>query len=196
MRRILNRKRRKLKSLIKVHPRLLELGNIEGELTILAVRIKDSIEEDLSARERKTVECVKNNPSYFFSYAKEFSKLRSNIGFLKDGNGTVHQLLKEQFSSVFSNPKNTELKNTTNSLPGISSTFYFNEEDIIEAINEIVPSSSTSDNDIPAKVIKAYKKSLSNAFTLLWKDSYNNSSISQCFKNHFIVPIYKNKTVS
>ena len=120
-RRIQNRKRRKLKSrqksLKQVHPHSLELGNIEDKLSILAVRIRDLIEEDLSARERKAVECVKNNPSYFFSYAKEFSKLRSNIGFLKDGNGTVHhdpekmaQLLQEQFSSVLSNPKNTELK--------------------------------------------------------------------------------------
>ena len=105
------------------------------------MRIRDSIEGDLSARERKAVECVQNNPRYFFSYAKKFSKLRSNIGPLKDGNGTLHhdpekmaQLLQEQFSSVFSNPENTELKDTTNSLPEISSTFNsfdFNEEDII-----------------------------------------------------------------
>ena len=105
----------------------------------------------------------KNNPRYFFSYDKKFSKLRSNIGPLKDGNGTLHhgpenmaQLLQEQFSSVFSNPENTELKDTTNSLPGILSTlnsFDFNEEDIIEAIDKIDPNSSASENDIPAKVI-------------------------------------------
>ena len=60
-----------------------------------------------------------------------------------------------------------------------------------EAINEIDPSFSTSQNDIPAKVIKACKQSLSKAFTLTWKDSYNKSSIPQCFKNQFIAPIYK-----
>ena len=40
-------------------------------------------------------------------------------------------------------------------------------------------------------MIKACKESLSEAFTLLWKYSYNNSSIPQCFKNQFIAPIYK-----
>ena len=53
------------------------------------------------------------------------------------------------------------------------------------------PVLSTSQNDIPAKVIKACKQSLSKAFTLTWKDSYNKSSIPQCFKNQFIAPIYK-----
>ena len=124
---------------------------------------------------------------------KEFSKLSSNISPLKDGNGTLHhdpekvaELLQEQLSSVFSNPENTELKDTTNSLPAISSTFNsfgFNEEDIIEAIlNEIDPNSSTTDNDIPVKVIKVCKQPLSKAFTLLWKDTYNNSSIPQFSK--------------
>ena len=104
------------------------------------------------------------------------------------------QLLQEQFSSVFSNPENTELKDTTNSLPGISSTFNsfdFNEKDIIEAINVIYPNSSTTDNDIPVKETKACKQSLSKAFTHLWKDSYNNCSIPQCFKHRFTAPIYK-----
>ena len=88
------------------------------------------------------------------------------------------ELLQEQFSSVFSNPESTALYDTTNSLPGISSSFNsfnFNEEDIIKVINEIDPNSSISEYDIPAKVIKACKQSLSMALTLIWKDSYNNS---------------------
>ena len=204
-RKILNRKRRKLKSKLKsiqqMHPDSPKLRDIEDELSILAVRVRDAIEEDISARERKAVKCVKSNPRYFFSYAKKFSKLKSNIGPLKDSDGALHhdpkkmaQLLQDQFSSVFSNPNNPSLKDTTNSLPRVSSTFNsfeFNEEDIIEAINEIDPNSSTSNNDIPVKVIKACKHSLAKAFTLLWKDSYTNSSIPQCFKNQFIAPIYK-----
>ena len=204
-RKILNRKRRKLKcrqkSLKQVQPDSPRLRNIEDELSILAVKIRDAIEDDISSRERKAVECVKSNPRYFYSYAKKFSKLKSNIGPIKDGDGALHhepekmaQLLQEQFSSVFSNPENTDLKDTTNTLPKIPSSFNsfeFNEDDIIEAINEIDPNSSTPNNDIPAKVIKACKSSLAKAFTLLWKDSYDNSNIPQCFKNQFIAPIYK-----
>ena len=142
------------------------------------MRIRDSIEEDLSATERKAVECVKNNPRYFFSYAKKFSKLRSNIGPHKDGNGTLHhdpkktaQLLQEQFSSVFSNPENTELKDTTNSLPEISSTFNsfdFNEEDIIEAIFVCSPP------DFGEMFTKSTDKNRQKLFFALWRflDAY------------------------
>jgi len=104
------------------------------------------------------------------------------------------QILQDQYSSVFSDPGNADVKDTTSSLPKTSSTLSsidFSESDILEAINEIDPNSSTSDNDIPAKVIKACKRSLAQAFTLLWNDSYYSSIIPQCYKNQFVTPAYK-----
>ena len=46
-----------------------QLRNIEDELSIFAVKIRDAIEDDSSSRERKAVGCLKGNPRYFFSYA-------------------------------------------------------------------------------------------------------------------------------
>ena len=204
-RRILNRKRRKLKARVKslqlIQPNSNKIKKLDDELNILAVRIRDVIEDDLVRKERKAIECVKNNPRYFFSYAKQFSKLKSNIGPLKDTNGTLHhhpkdmaQLLQDQYSAMFSDPQNPHTKDTTTRLPKTSlsfDSFDFNETDIIEAIDEIDPQSSTSDNDIPAKIIKSCKNSLSKAFTILWKSSFESGSIPQWFKNQTIAPVYK-----
>ena len=56
---------------------------------------------------------------------------------------------------MFSDPQNPYAKDTTTHLPITSlsfDSFDFNETDIIQAIDEIYPRSSTSDNDIPAKI--------------------------------------------
>ena len=206
-RRILHRKRRKLKSKVnclkQVQPQSPKIQQLEDELSILAVRIRDVIEEDLRAKEQKAVECVKNNPRYFFSYAKQFSKLRSNIGPLKDKNGILHhhqvdmaRLLQDQYSSMFSNPNNPDIRDTTNDLPRVSTSFdgfHFSEKDITDAIDEIDTHSSAPNEEIPARVIKACKHPLSKAFMLLWKDSYNFGYIPQCYKTQYITPIYKEK---
>ena len=101
------------------------------------------------------------------------------------------QLLLDQYSAMFSDlqnpPLTTRLPKTTLSFDSLD----FNETDITEAIDEIDLQSSTSDNDIPAKIIKSCKNSLSKAFTILWKSSFESGSIPQWFKNQTIAPVYK-----
>ena len=53
----------------------------------------------------------KKNPSYFYSYAKKFSRVKSKIGPLKDDQGyfvsdpkQMANMLQRQFCSVFSDP--------------------------------------------------------------------------------------------
>ena len=53
------------------------IGKLEQELFLLAYEIQGNIDKELAERELKAVECVKNNPKYFFSYAKRFSKLKA-----------------------------------------------------------------------------------------------------------------------
>ena len=204
-RRILNRRRRKLnakvKSLKLMQPNSTKIPQLETELNILAVRIRDAIEDEQSRREKKAVECVKNNSKFFFSYAKKFTKLKSNIGPLKDNEGNLQhdpnkmaQLLQEQYTSMFSDPRNSNVKDTTSHLPteNVSlDSIEFEENDIIQAIDEIDPQSATADNDIPARIIKACKHSLSKAFLLLWKDSYESGIIPLWFKNQTIAPSHK-----
>ena len=62
--------RNSLKSLCPDAP---AIGKLEQELFLLAYEIQGNIDKELAERELKAVECVKNDPKYFFSYAKRFN---------------------------------------------------------------------------------------------------------------------------
>ena len=65
---------------------------LQEQLSLLKLSIRDSITEELSKREQKAVNTIKSNARFFYSYAKRFSKFRSDVGPLKDENGSLqHQ---------------------------------------------------------------------------------------------------------
>lgn len=210
-RRILYRKKRKLKArlacLISQNPDSTCIPSIREEINLTAYGIQQQIQSELYQREQKAVSCVKSNPRYFFSYAKRFSKLKSNIGPLraKDTGALTRdpkqmaECLQDQYASVFSDPNAETKKDTTLNLTATdstTSTFQFSLEDIIEAINEMDENSATSDGDIPARIIKACKGSLAQALLLIWRPSLKTGTIPQVYKEQFITPVYKkgNKT--
>ena len=102
---------------------------------------------------KKAVSKILDNPKFFFSYAKKFAKQKSNVGPLLSNDQLTcdplekANILPEQYKSVFSDPSNTVI------LEDIS----FSPEYIEEAIDEIDKDSSTSDDDIPAIVLKECK---------------------------------------
>ena len=139
------------------------------------------------------------NPRYFFSYAKRFAKVASNIGPLKDKDGIIHQdpktmadILQRQYVSVFSDPSSPDLKD-----PKFAPSEFciedinFSTEDIIDAINEIDPYSATSDQDILAKVIKECKENICVPIDIIWKRSFHSETIPPACKTQFISPIFK-----
>ena len=162
---------------------------------------------EIHERERKAVQCVKKNPKYFFSYAKRFSKLKSNIGPLRiSSTGTLQhdakemaEILQDQYSSVFSDPDNEKKKDTTSNIKSPSdklTSFNFSKEDIITAIDEIDVDSATSDGDIPARILKACKQPLSKALMIIWENSFRNGQVPSVYKEQYITPVFKkgNKT--
>ena len=59
----------------------------------------------------KAILTLKDNPRYFYSYAKKFAKSKTTIGPLLDSENNLQQdpekmanLLQDQYSSVFSDP--------------------------------------------------------------------------------------------
>ena len=100
-------------------------------------------------------------------------------------------------TDMFSDPHNINIKDMTAHLPEppISlDSIEFDENDIIQAIDKIYPKSSTADNvnDIPAKIIKAYKKSLAKAFGHpVERLIYESIIIPQWIKNQIIAPVHK-----
>ena len=74
-------------------------------------KIKMSHESQRSAEENQAIKNIKQNPKYFFSYCKRYSKTKSNIGPLRNPKGMLtqdpqetSQLLAQQYSGSFNAP--------------------------------------------------------------------------------------------
>ena len=79
--------------------------------------MKEVIHNDLNNRERYIVDRVKTNPKAFYSYAKSHATTKRNITMLFTKNGDVAteetvmaNILQDQFSSVFSDPSSTDIR--------------------------------------------------------------------------------------
>ena len=205
-RRILYRRKRKLRARLRclqnVNPSLPAINGLRDTINLLAYDIQQSIKHDIAEKERRAVERVKSNPSFFFSYCKRFSKLKTNIGPLRDKvSKTLHHdpedmanILQTQYTSVFSDPDAPTKKNTTpkgTSTKSQLSNITFERKDIIDAIDEIKVDSATSDGEIPARILKGCKEPLSHALYILWKKSMETSLIPPCYKEQSITPIHK-----
>ena len=91
------------------------LKSLQNKLALAHIGIRDAINKTLQHREEQAAAKVKSNPKYFYSYAKKFSKKKSNISMLFDENNNIRShpkemadLLQDQFLYVFSDPSKTE----------------------------------------------------------------------------------------
>ena len=204
-RRVLKRKRRNLQSKIKtVKASPLAdrrtLINLNERLNNIYEQIQHSIKNEKTSEEEHAIDAIKENPKVFYSYAKRFSKQRSNIGPLLDKENKLQQdpkimadLLQEQYVSVFSDPTSDQIMHTAiHDLTWDPITdFQFTQKDIIKAINQIAINSACGENDVPAIVLKSCKEELSYPIWKIWRESLDTGFIPSIFKNQNITPIHK-----
>ena len=145
-RNILRRRRRKVRAQVNAMSDKFKdsapspkLDKLRLELYNLSANIKDSIHEQQKQQELKAVKNVKNNPRYFYSYAKSKNKLKSTVGPLLNSSGELtfdpqemSDILQHQYASVFSNPNSSKKKNPCIScnLQSILEDFDFTHKDI------------------------------------------------------------------
>ena len=134
----------------------------------MAYDIQTEILQNLDRREQKAVSTNKENPKYFFSYAKRFQKTRSTIPVLRDPSGNLisdpqqkAEILQNQYQKVFSDPSKgkvtlNESLRSEGLLQGFGKSFLeftFSQEDIVGALKELIPYSACPDEDISAKIL-------------------------------------------
>jgi hypothetical protein len=204
----MKRRRRRLNAQIRAlkqtNPGSQKLPKLTKEVSMLAFDISEEIKKDLDAKEAKAVGTIKSNPRYFFSYAKRFSKTKSTVSPLRKADGQLTndpqqkaELLQEQYVKVFSNPDQAKVEECLRSVsPDLDDNvklddISFGEEDIIRAIGELDPYSSTPDGDIPARILISCKGHLAVPLNLMWTESFNSGTIPPSLKNQYITPIYK-----
>jgi hypothetical protein len=207
----MKRKRRKLNAKIctlqKENPTSQILPKMINEVSLLTYDIKEYIMGNMNQKEMKAVDTIKTNPRYFYSYAKRFSKTKSTVSPLRDEHGVLKikaadksEILQSQYVKVFSDPAIADvescIRTLEKNLPKLEETptigeLLFTETDIVAAIKELDPYSSTSDDDIPARILGACKENLAVPLTLLWYDSYQEGVIPADLKTQYITPVFK-----
>ena len=125
---------------------------------------------------------------YFFRYTNKHKQAPSSPCILVDDNNNtvtepkeIADLLQDQFRGVFSDPitSNSYQKYFTDdlSIKYPLSDLVITDKDIIAAIDEMKSSSSCPKQDIPAKVLKECKHSLSTPLKLFWNKSFIHGKI-------------------
>ena len=176
----------------KIHTQLEEATNLSHcpqfridslkcKLALAHIDIRDAINNDLLLREHQAVEKVMSNPKYFYSYAKKFSKKKSSIYmlFYKDGSiksnpKEIANFFQNQFSSMFSDPSKTNIESAsaTFASPSIAHPFTndmlkFFKDDIIKAIEEIMPNAASGPDEVPVLLLKSCKVALARPIHIL-----------------------------
>ena len=129
-------------------------------------------------QEMRAVAKVLLNPKFFFSYAKEHSRVKCSVGplskiwTLTNNPSEMAELLQEQYVSVFSNPAaekqlpNHDGRNAGPTIGDITSS----QADIEEAIDDMNRDASSTDHDIPALILKECKNNISYPVFLYGKN--------------------------
>ena len=148
--------------------------------------------------------CIKSNPRYFYSYAKRFSKTKSTVSPLRNADGDLTNdpqqkadLLQDQYVKVFSDPAQADVDECLKHVkPDLGDTtelsdITINEENIIKAIQELDPYSSTPDGDIPALILINCNDHLAVPLKMMWAESFGNGTIPPSLKSQYITPVYR-----
>ena len=207
--RIIGRKKRKLQARLnalksKNRPNCAEvIVKVERQLLILQLKMRDAINGEREQKERDALKKVKDNSKFFYTYAKQFLKRRSEIKLLiDDDNQPIHDkkeiadVLARQFKSVSSDPNAPQKRSPSFSPPEISSPMTdedmtFTEEDIIQAIKEVKPNAASGPDEIPIKALKECKENVAHPIFLIWQDSVANGVVPSCYKESVVTPIHK-----
>ena len=178
--------------------RIIEL---ETALNLVCYDIRDAIDNQLDRREKRAVATIKENPKFFFSYAKSFSKIKSSITLLHDKSGKIvtdrkgiADTLQEQFCSVFSDPNCPDKVPPNFPVPDVKSAdaeVQVTIEDILEAIKDIKMDSAPGPDGIPAILLKRCAECLSVPLQLLWSESMKTGLVPKFYKMGYVTPLHK-----
>jgi hypothetical protein len=176
---------------------------LKTEARDIEKKLQASYRRSRDEREHKAVSAIKRNAKYFYSYAKKFSQVKVAIGPLMDAAKTLitcplqmAEILSEQYSSVFSEPREAmqqpkEIFSDDNSDGPQLQDFIFGEDDIIKAIDEISSTSAAGPDRYPALLLKNCKHTMAKPLHLIWRKSLDCGKIPQLMKMGNIIPIHK-----
>ena len=166
---------------VKVTAVLLEIKHIESSL------LEETQHRDKSA-EKKATDQIRKNSKAFYAYARSRQRAKAKVGPFKDANGCINpdlvntvEVLKDQYSSVFSTPKPDMIVDDPVDFFTSSSAIHehltdiiLTSEDIEKACNELSSDSAAGPDGVPSKLLKECRTVLSQPLCFLWRKSLDS----------------------
>ena len=202
-RKVLMRKRTRLNKRIKNTSSELTKQRLVNEVLLVEESLKESHKRERRGEEEYAVSAIKENPKYFFSYARQKSLVNMPVGPLTVLGSSytkpedLTRIMAEQFMSVFSSPMFSNEENELGVLMELGNSesnlidIEFTENDIIKSIDKLSVNSAAGPDGIPAILLKKCAGTLSLPLKILWKSSMNTVSIPDEMKLGLITPVYK-----
>ena len=156
----------------------------------------------IEKKTQKAVDDIKNKSKYFISYAKKLIKVVSGIVPLMDSAQTLvtcptqmADTLSTQYSSVLSEPKEErDLFPKGNYSESWIHNVAFDQEYIVNAINEIYHTAAAGPYRFPALLLKHCRNALARPLYIIWRISLDCGIFPQLLNTVNMVPIHKGKS--
>ena len=182
-------------------------NSLMQKLVSIEKELQKSHSENRSLLESRAIGKIKNNPKFFFTFAKRFSKVKIGIGPLIDSAKqlisaprAIAEILSEQYSSVFSSPRHGRIsidelfpENESLTSPNIS-TINFTDLELADAMDELASNAAPGPDGFPAILLKKCSAALSPPLARIWRTSLNSGEIPSICKSATITPIHKGKS--
>ena len=164
-------------------------------------QIEASHRAEALENEKRAVNVIKENPKYFYNYAKSKAKTRVGIGplrtdensqDLKSDSKNMANLLSQQFASSFSTPRVPEHHMGTDvPVEQHFSALQITKDDIETSIKELRSNASAGPDGIPVILLKKVGDKISMPLCLLWNKSLREGYIPLQMKKGKVTPIFK-----
>ena len=204
VRRLMRSKTKLSKAILKVKSCQKYLKMRES-LEAIEIKLKDSYTSRRLEKEKIAISKMKRDPKTFFSYAKKFSRIHSDVGPFLDETGNlitnpevIVDMLKLQYESVYSKPlesMNVEDPSNFFKLDDDAEeqldNAVFNRSDILEAIEKLSANSAPGPDGIPSLFLKKCKYSLADALVIIFQKIFSSGEIPDILKAAFVIPVHK-----
>ena len=197
-RRILMRKRAKLNKQIKCSKNERNKKEMTNKILLIEEQLKDSYKSQHQREEEKAIAAIKTNPKYFYKYANSKANVKAMIGPFISREGVIthdaeekSNILREQYESVFSDPKQIQVNNQDNQELEEITDIIFDKNDIEKAIKELKDNSSAGPDGFPAIFLRKCASVLCTPLLIIWRASLNEGIVPNLLKQAIIAPIYK-----
>lgn len=157
----------------------------ERNIETIEEKLKQSVEAEVERKESQAVSHIKTNPKYFYKYAGSKSKVKAEVGPLKDEQDRlirepeeIAELLRLQYEKVFSTPSEKKIilsprdffAEDTESMPSLTD-IKITETDIIAAIKDIGNNAAVGPDQFPALLLKNCDKEISVPLCIFYRNS-------------------------